>query len=86
MTTHDESCELNRPDWPQFKAWTDPITGVERPAGPYPCHCPARAAGFRKAERDLARPANACLSCGLPFRTPANLTAHLVLLHSSPAA
>lgn len=50
---HDESCELNRPDCPQFQAWTDPITKIDYPAGPYPCHCAGREAGRRKAEREL---------------------------------
>jgi hypothetical protein len=41
---HDGECEHNRADWPQFKEWRDPITGILRPAGPYPCHCLARSA------------------------------------------
>lgn len=81
---HDEKCELNRVDWPQFKEWTDPITGKTHPAGPYPCHCFGRATGIRKAERENARverAANACLECYVTFRTPENLMRHLRVAH-----
>lgn len=61
MTNHDESCEINRVDWPQFKESVDAITGKTLPAGPYPCHCPARADGIAKAEREIAR-ANRAMS------------------------
>lgn len=46
---HDESCEQKRADWPQFKEWTDPVTGETKPAGPYPCHCLAREQGRLRA-------------------------------------
>lgn len=55
MESHDDSCELTRPDWPSLKVFVNPVTGVIHPAQPYPCHCLARTQGRDKARRFLAR-------------------------------